>query len=151
MAPIFDKNWAPQLKAAHLDSRESPEAEVDAEDKEKVVVKTGGKSAKEKLSIFLPLVKSFGVSFLGGSIIKLFHDLMVFIPPMLLKSIIAFSEPVCEGCSSSPVWQGILFAVLLLLVTMFQTVLLSWYFYNMYLIGMWTKASIISGSFRFIS
>ena len=147
MAPIFDKNWAPQLKAARLDSRESPEAEFEAEDKEKVVVKTG-KSAKENLSIFLPLVKSFGTSFLGGSIIKLFHDLMVFIPPMLLKSIIVFSEPVCDGCTSSPVWQGVLFAVLLMLVTMFQTVLLSWYFYNMYIIGMWTKASIISAIYR---
>merc|ERR1719210_2209534 len=35
-----------------------------------------------------------------------------------------------------------------MLVTMFQTVLLSSYFYNMYLIGMWTKASIISAIYR---
>ena len=31
---------------------------------------------------------------------------------------------------------------------LFQTVLLSWYFYNMYIIGMWTKASIISAIYR---
>ena len=148
VAPIFDKNWAPNLKAANLSSRKSETIEADLDGKEKVVVKTGGKSPKENLSIFLPLVKSFGVSFLYGSVIKLFHDLMVFIQPLLLRRIIAFSEPVCEDCAASPVWQGVLYAVVLMLVTMCQTVLLSSYFYNMYLIGMWTKSSIISAIYR---
>ena len=73
---------------------------------------------------------------------------MVFIAPMLLKRIIAFSEPVCEGCTQSPIWQGILYAVALLLVALFQTVLLSTYFYKMYLIGIWTKSALISAIYR---
>ena len=148
VAPIFDRNWAPKLKAAKLSSRKTDTVEADVDGKEKVVVKTGSKSPKENLSIFMPLVRSFGTSFLYGSVIKLFHDLMVFIQPILLRRIIAFSEPVCEGCSTSPVWQGVLYAVVLMLVTMIQTVLLSTYFYNMYLIGMWTKSSIISAIYR---
>ena len=53
VAPIFDKNWAPKLKAANLSSRKNESIEVDTDGKEKVVVKTGGKSPKENLSILL--------------------------------------------------------------------------------------------------
>jgi len=141
-APIFDANWGPKLKAANLNSREK------VEEKE-VAIETGKKKTpKESLSIFAPLVKSFGMSFLLGSVLKFFHDIMVFIAPMLLKRIIAFSEPVCEGCTPSPLWQGVLYAVALLLVALCQTVLLSTYFYKMYLIGIWTKSALISAIYR---
>lgn len=141
VSPIFDTNWGPKLKAANLTSRGKP-------DSGEVEIETGKKSPKESLSIFLPLVKSFGMSFLLGSVLKFVHDIMVFIAPMLLKRIIAFSEPVCEGCTQSPIWQGILYAVALLLVALFQTVLLSTYFYKMYLIGIWTKSALISAIYR---
>eukprot|EP00090_Calanus_glacialis_P002437 TRINITY_DN11824_c0_g1_i1.p1 TRINITY_DN11824_c0_g1~~TRINITY_DN11824_c0_g1_i1.p1 ORF type:complete len:1639 (-),score=332.95 TRINITY_DN11824_c0_g1_i1:544-5460(-) len=142
VAPVFDNNWGPKLKAANLTSR----GKVDGGE---VVIETGKKkSPKESLSIFLPLVKSFGMSFLLGSVLKFFHDIMVFIAPMLLRRIIAFSEPVCEGCTQSPVWQGILYAIALLLVALFQTILLSTYFYWMYLIGLWTKSALISALYR---
>ena len=148
VAPMFDKNWAPLLKAANDQTRaERRESGKDGKDTEKVTVKSG-KSPKENLSIFVPLIKSFGLTFLGGSVIKAFHDVMVFISPMILQRIIAFSEPVCEGCVSSPVWQGVLYSVTLLLVSMLQTILLSMYFYKMYLVAMWTKTSIISAIYR---
>ena len=67
---------------------------------------------------------------------------------MFLKRIIAFPEPVCEGCSQSPVWQGVLYSVTLMLVSMVQTIILSMYFYKMYLEAMWTKTSIISAIYR---
>ena len=71
---------------------------------------------------------------------------------MFLKHIIAFPEPVSEGCSQSPVWQGVLYSVTLMLVSMVQTILLSMYFYKMYLVAVamwtWTKTSIISAIYR---
>lgn len=148
VAPIFDKNWGPKLKAANLTSREKSDAGYKVANEEVTVESAKKKSPKETLSVFLPLVKSFGLSFAMGSILKFAHDIMVFIAPMLLKRIIAFSEPVCEGCTRSPVWQGILFAVALLLVALMQTILLSTYFYRMYLIGLWTKSSLISAIYR---
>jgi len=148
VAPMFDKNWGPMLKSANLTSREKVDASFSVEGGE-VVLETGKKkSPQESLSIFLPLIKSFGLSFLCGSVLKFFHDIMVFIAPMLLKQIIAFSEPVCEGCTQSPLWQGILYATALLLVALIQTILLSTYFYRMYLIGLWTKSALISAIYR---
>eukprot|EP00092_Neocalanus_flemingeri_P004166 GFUD01004481.1.p1 GENE.GFUD01004481.1~~GFUD01004481.1.p1 ORF type:complete len:1636 (+),score=378.79 GFUD01004481.1:74-4981(+) len=148
VAPIFDSNWGPKLIAANLTSREKVDASFSVGG-EKVVIETGNKkSKKESLSIFVPIIKSFGLSFLVGSVLKFFHDMMVFIAPLLLKRIIAFSEPVCEGCTQSPTWQGILYAVALLMVALVQTILLSTYFYWMYLIGLWTKSSLISAIYR---
>ena len=149
VAPIFDRNWAPRLQAANLQSRaDKKENKCTSQDSEKVEIQTGKKSPRESLSILVPLIKSFGWSFLGGSIIKAFHDVMVFISPMILKRIIAFSEPVCEGCLRSPVWQGVLYSVTLMLVSMVQTILLSTYFYKMYLVALWTKTSLISAIYR---
>ena len=117
VAPRFDKNWAPLLKAANLQGRAEKKEAQAVLDSDKVNVHTGKKSPRESLSIFVPLIKSFGWTFLGGSIIKAFHDLMVFISPMILQRIIAFAEPVCEDCEASPVWQGILYSVTLMLVS----------------------------------
>ena len=136
---IFYDYWGPKLKAANLTCRKT------------VVTKertTKKEIQKESLSIFVPLVKSFGLSFLFGSVLTFCYEIMVFIAPMLLKRIIAFSEPVCEGCTPSPLWQGVLYAVALLLVALCQTVLLSTYFYKMYLIGIWTKSALISAIYR---
>ena len=70
MAPRFDKNWAPLLKAANLQGRAEKKEAQAVSDSDKVNVKTGKKSPRESLSIFVPLIKSFGWTFLGGSIIR---------------------------------------------------------------------------------
>ena len=112
---------------------------------DEVILKTGPSEAeksRQNLSVFGPLLKTFGGSFLLGSCLKLCHDLLVFVSPVLLRRIIAFSE------SDEPVWQGVLYAACLLLFAMVQTLLLSQYFYRMYQVGMWTKASMISAIYR---
>lgn len=84
-APKFEANWGPKLRAANLASREREAANFSA-GSEKVVVETAKKkTSRESLSIFLPLIKSFGLSFLVGSVLKFVHDIAVFIAPLLLK------------------------------------------------------------------
>ena len=48
-------------------------------------------------------------------------------------------------------WRGILFSLLLLLFASMQTVLLSQYFYRMYLVGMWSKSALISAIYRSVN
>ena len=55
------------------------------------------------VSIFMPLIKSFGSSFLCGSFLKLFHDVLVFIAPILLRRIINYAEPACDGTTSGEI------------------------------------------------
>ena len=172
VAPIFNKNWQPMMQAANLTSRESPEARwvkivclcLPQSPSETFLIlissqpslsfsATGGgevkvepnrsRLAKENLSIFRPLVVSFGLSFLTGSCLKFIHDIAVFIAPMLLKAIIHFASS-----ADAPVWRGVFYSVCLLLVAFMQTLLLSTYFYRMYLVGLWVKSALISAIYR---
>lgn len=82
------------------------------------------------------------MSFLTGSILKLVHDIMVFIAPTILRLIIQFAS------SDEPLWRGIFFAALLLLSASIQSIMLSQYFYKMYMIGLWTRSALISALYR---
>jgi hypothetical protein len=46
-------------------------------------------------------------------------------------------------------WRGVLYSLLLLLFASMQTILLSQYFYRMYLVGMWSKSALISAIYRY--
>jgi len=144
VAPIFNKNWQPMMQAANLTSRETAEASFSATGGGEVKVEPNrSRLAKENLSIFRPLVVSFGLSFLTGSCLKFIHDIAVFIAPVLLKAIIHFASS-----ADAPVWRGVFYSVCLLLVAFMQTLLLSTYFYRMYLVGLWVKSALISAIYR---
>jgi len=82
--------------------------------------------------VLSPLVRALGVTFLLSSFMKLFHDVMLFIPPFLLKKIIEFVGP--EGADLAT-WWGVGLCASLLIVTCTQSILLSQYFLKMYIIG----------------
>ncbi len=69
---------------------------------------------------------------------------MIFVPPFLLKLIIQFVE---QGPSAS-MWKGVFFCLMLLLVTGTQTLLLSQYFYKMYLVGMRVRSALTAAIYR---
>ena len=81
--------------------------------------------------------------------------------PQVMKLMIGFVEEYastntteCENtsfCDVTPIiyeWKGYLYAVMLLSVTMFQTVLNSQYTERMYLLGMHIRTSLISVIYR---
>ena len=81
------------------------------------------------------IVKSFGWSFFLASLLKLVHDIFIFVSPILLKQIIRYAKKDSE----EQVWKGIIYALALLLTTTVQSVMLAKYFYEMYLIGKYQR------------
>ena len=87
----FNKHWEPLLRGAHLEQRDAPEATFGANgDTVKVEPASGTRASRASLSIFMPLVRSFGMSFAIGSLLKLVHDILIFASPVLLMWIIKF-------------------------------------------------------------
>ena len=78
------------------------------------------------------IVKSFGWSFFLASLLKLVHDIFIFVSPLLLKRIIRYAKKDSE----EELWKGIIYALALLLTASVQSVMLAKYFYEMYLIGL---------------
>ncbi len=91
------------------------------------------------------IVKTFWSTFLAGFTIKAAHDIVVFIPPLLLELIIEFVE---SGASSSSLWKGVFFCIMLLLITSTQTLLLNQYFYKMYLVGMRMRSALTAAIYK---
>lgn len=97
---------------------------------------------KKQASILPGLVKAFGGTFLFGSCLKLFQDVLTFASPQVLRLLIDFVG------SDQPMWRGYLFAGLLFGIASTQTLFLAQYFHRMFLVGLRIRTALISSIFR---
>lgn len=102
---------------------------------------TNAKSRKPA-SILPALIKAFGGTFLFGSCLKLFQDVLTFASPQILRLLIDFVG------SDQPTWRGYLFAGLLFGIASTQTLFLAQYFHRMFLVGLRIRTALISSIFR---
>ena len=104
---------------------------------------TAEKEINIQRGVVSSIVRTYGCDFAMGSILKLIHDVLIFISPLFLKRIIAYA-----ACPNEELWKGIIYALGLLIANFGQSIMLSRYFYNMYVIGMWIRASVVSSIYR---
>lgn len=104
------------------------------------------RTAPKQVSILPVLFKSFGGSLVFG-LFKLLQDLLLFVPPLILREIIKYVDHADAG-RSQPLWKGIVFALLLFLVASIQTILLGQYFHRMFEIGLRIRTSLINAIYR---
>lgn len=147
LVPKFNSFWDPQLKSANLEQRNEncvSHAYFNSDLDTAIVTPTKStkKNKRDGLSVFQPLIKTFGVSFLCSSSLKLLHTILTFIPPLLLKNLIEFSE------NQDPIWKGILYAILLFCSTMVQTIVFTQFSHWMSLMGIWIKSCLVSAIYR---
>lgn len=94
-------------------------------------------------TIFSVLFKMFWDQFLFAASLKLLQDILQYTTPMILKQLLAFMSD-----DTDPIWHGVLFALLLLIVPSVQSLILSNYFHCMQLIGLHMKTMIIGAVYR---
>lgn len=97
---------------------------------------------KKEASIMPALVKTFGVTFLFGALLKLIQDVLTFVSPQILKLVISFVQ------EQEHEWRGYLYAILLFGTSMIQTLVLSQYFNKMFLVGMRIRTALVSMIYR---
>lgn len=97
---------------------------------------------KKQASILPALIKAFGGTFLFGSCLKLFQDVLTFASPQVLRLIIDFVG------GDEPAWRGYLYAGLLFGIASTQTLFLAQYFHRMFLVGLRIRTALISAIFR---
>lgn len=98
--------------------------------------------AKQPASILPALVKAFGGTFLFGSCLKLFQDVLTFASPQVLRLLIDYVG------GEEPAWRGYLYAGLLFGIASTQTLFLAQYFHRMFLVGLRIRTALISAIFR---
>ncbi|XP_050728625.1 multidrug resistance-associated protein 1-like isoform X3 [Eriocheir sinensis] len=142
----WDRNWKKTLRKAGKKSGNSDgntpflnnSARVEPGD-------AGRKKEKKKLSILPTMIRTFGLPFLFGAFLKLINDMLQFVSPQILSKLIEFTETTREDV---PQWHGYFYALVLLVASEFQSLLLSQYFRRMYLIGLRIRSAIISAVYN---
>uniref|UniRef100_A0A8D0F2B5 Canalicular multispecific organic anion transporter 1 n=1 Tax=Strix occidentalis caurina TaxID=311401 RepID=A0A8D0F2B5_STROC len=89
------------------------------------------------------LCKTFWQNLLLSVAFKLVHDGLVFVSPQLLKLLIAFVSD-----EASFAWQGYLYAILLFLTALIQSLCLQQYFSLCFQLGIKVRASLIAAIYK---
>ncbi|XP_064405659.1 multidrug resistance-associated protein 1-like [Halichondria panicea] len=90
-------------------------------------------------SLVWALTKTFWIVFLTSGFFKLLQDLLAFVSPQLLRLMINFTSDTKEAS-----WHGYLYAVLLFLTAVVQSLLLHQYFHRVFRMGMRIRTAIIT-------
>ncbi|XP_076867754.1 ATP-binding cassette sub-family C member 2 isoform X1 [Brachyhypopomus gauderio] len=89
------------------------------------------------------VAKTFQWILVESAVFKLIHDLLAFASPQLLKVMISFTQD-----KSIYEWQGYLYAVLLLLVAILQSMFLQQYFHRCFVLGMKVRTGIMAAVYK---
>ncbi|XP_037541476.1 canalicular multispecific organic anion transporter 1, partial [Nematolebias whitei] len=93
--------------------------------------------------LVMTIYKCFKWILFQSAILKLIQDLLAFASPQLLKLMISFTQD-----KSSYAWEGYLYAVLLLLVALLQSLFLQQYFQKCFVLGMKVRTAIMAAVFK---
>ncbi|CAM2117942.1 unnamed protein product [Caretta caretta] len=89
------------------------------------------------------LIRTFAGNLLKSVAFKLVHDLLVFASPQLLKLLISFvADPTAYA------WQGYLYALLLFVTTLVQSICLQQYFQLCFLLGMSVRTALMAAVYK---
>uniref|UniRef100_A0A8C3HDZ5 MRP2 protein n=1 Tax=Chrysemys picta bellii TaxID=8478 RepID=A0A8C3HDZ5_CHRPI len=89
------------------------------------------------------LIRTFAGNLLKSVAFKLVHDLLVFASPQLLKLLISFvADPTAYA------WQGYLYALLLFVTALVQSICLQQYFQLCFLLGMTLRTALMAAVYK---
>ncbi|XP_026210427.1 canalicular multispecific organic anion transporter 1 [Anabas testudineus] len=89
------------------------------------------------------IYKTFKGILIKSAFLKLLQDLLSFVSPQLLKLMISFTQD-----SSRFAWEGYLYAVLLLVVAILQSLFLQQYFHQCFVLGMKVRTVLIASVYK---
>lgn len=100
------------------------------------------------MSILPILFKSFGGSLVFG-LLKFIQDLLLFVPPIILREIIKYVDQSDVSTNlKPPLWKGIFYAAVLFLVASLQTIIMGQFFHRMFEIGLRIRTALINAIYR---
>ncbi|CAB1429177.1 unnamed protein product [Pleuronectes platessa] len=105
--------------------------------------KKGEKADYPKSWLYPTIFKSCKSDFLISAFFKVVQDVLVFVSPLILKAMISFTQD-----KSSYVWEGYLYALMLLLVAILQSLCLQQYFQRCFLLGIQVRTAIMDAVYK---
>uniref|UniRef100_A0A669CVZ1 Canalicular multispecific organic anion transporter 1 n=1 Tax=Oreochromis niloticus TaxID=8128 RepID=A0A669CVZ1_ORENI len=89
------------------------------------------------------LYKTFKWILIESAFFKLVQDVLTFVSPQLLKLMVSFTQD-----KSRHVWEGYLYAVLLMVVALLQSLTLQQYFQRCFVLGMKVRTALMAAVYK---
>ncbi|KAF8565265.1 hypothetical protein P879_09990 [Paragonimus westermani] len=105
------------------------------------------KGKQRKWGFIVALIAMFWTRLVWTGLLKLLHDTLLFINPLLLKILLKFMQ----GDHGEPVWHGYLYAAAMFLSSCTQTLILQRYFRDVNIVGMHLRTVITCAVYRKVS
>ncbi|KAF7255878.1 hypothetical protein EG68_07260 [Paragonimus skrjabini miyazakii] len=102
------------------------------------------KDKQGKWGFIVALIEMFWTRLVWTGLLKLLHDTLLFISPLLLKVLLKFMQ----GDHGEPVWHGYLYAVAMFVAACTQTLILQRYFRDVNIMGMHLRTVITCAVYR---
>ncbi|ELU09880.1 hypothetical protein CAPTEDRAFT_178694 [Capitella teleta] len=145
--PRLEKQWKSELhKQRESQQHDSEATKCSPEEihlKSDVDVVQPAKETGYQPSLAKALVRAFGPQFLVGSSLKFCQDILIFVSPMLLKKLIAFTQN-----KSQPLWQGYMYAVMMFVTVFTQSMILHQYFHRCFIVGMNLRTAVTAAVYK---
>ncbi|XP_054838697.1 ATP-binding cassette sub-family C member 2 isoform X2 [Eublepharis macularius] len=93
--------------------------------------------------LIIALMRTFAGNLMKAVALKLVHDLLVFVSPQLLKLMITFVSD-----QEAYIWHGYLYAVLLFVTALVQSICLQQYFQLCFKLGMSVRTSLMAAIYK---
>lgn len=113
------------------------------EEAKKKKKKSGPTEDFPKSWLIKTLLKTFWVMLLKAFILKLVHDILLFLNPQLLKLLISFVSD-----RNTYVWTGYFYVILLFAVTLIQSLCLQSYFQLCFIMGMSVRTTVMASVYK---
>ncbi|MBZ3874542.1 Canalicular multispecific organic anion transporter 1 [Sciurus carolinensis] len=137
------QNSGATLHGLNKNQSQSQDVLVLEEAKKKKKKKSGPTEDFPKSWLIKALFKTFWVILLKSFILKIVYDILVFMNPQLLKLLISFvSDPNVYA------WTGYLYAILLFVVALVQSLCLQSYFQLCFVMGMSVRTTIMASVYK---
>lgn len=98
---------------------------------------------KKHPSLWIAMIKAFGMTYLRGGIIKTVSDILAFVQPQLLRLLISFVDSY-RSPNPQPAIRGVAIALSMFAVSATQTITLHQYFLRAFETGMRIRSSLTS-------
>ncbi|KAG4077224.1 hypothetical protein HA402_005279 [Bradysia odoriphaga] len=137
LIPPFDKYFAESIEKGRRQQSK----------KRRKMKKDDGESKPSKTtngSVTPAIIKAYGVSFLHAGFLQVIIVALLFAQPFLLDELISFTFI----AATAPLWQGLILAFGLFLVTFLSAIINGQYFYRTSLTGIRIKTGLISAIYR---
>uniref|UniRef100_A0A8D2JJF9 ATP binding cassette subfamily C member 2 n=1 Tax=Sciurus vulgaris TaxID=55149 RepID=A0A8D2JJF9_SCIVU len=137
------QNSGATLHGLNKNQSQSQDVLVLEEAKKKKKKKSGSTEDFPKSWLIKALFKTFWVILLKSFILKIVYDILTFLNPQLLKLLISFvSDPNVYA------WTGYLYAILLFVVSLVQSLCLQSYFQLCFVMGMSVRTTIMASVYK---